>query len=195
MRIGVDIDEVVADSVPSYLPVLSEVVGRPLKKEDLVRYEFEETFGLSEAEMKRFWRAFDSSGGWERIRPVPDAASVLGRLRRVGEVILVTGRPEAFVGAQTRRWLAAHAIPHDALVFMGEADKDEAVRRALGGGLDVLIEDHWGFAERVAGRGTPVFLVDAPWNRTAPPHPLVRRVAGLAEAAGEILAGRVPAAA
>ena len=195
MRVGVDIDEVIADSCAAYLPVLNELFGKNLGREDLTRFDFEITYDLSETDMKRFWGHFARTGGWERIAPVEGAAAALARLKVRHEVVIVTGRPEEFVGEKTRRWIAAHAIPHDALVFMGEGDKEEAVRRALDGkGLDALVEDHWGFAEKVAARGVPVYLVDAPWNRAAPPHPKVRRVAGLLEAVEILLAGAaVPA--
>ena len=194
LRVGIDVDEVIADSVAVYLPTLNDLFGRTLTRDDLTRYQFEETFVLSPAEMKAFWKSFSSGGGWERIRPVPGAAEALGRLRARHEVVVVTGRPEEHVGERTRRWLAAHAIPHDSLVFRGETDKEAAVRRATddGRGLDVLVEDHWAFAEAVAEHGVPVLLVDCPWNRSAPAHPLVRRVGGLVEAIDSILTGAFP---
>lgn len=189
MLIGIDIDEVIADSVAVYLPTLNALFGKDLRREDLVEWDFERTYGVPPAEIKRFWAVHARSGGWERIRPTDGAAEILARLRERHEVVVVTGRPEEHVGRATRAWLAAHRIPHDALVFMEGLDKDEAVRRAIGRGLDVLVEDHADFALAVAARGVPVFLVDAPWNRRAGPHPLVRRVADLREAADLILAG------
>lgn len=192
MRIGVDIDEVIADSAAVYVPFMNRLFGRDRKKEDLFSYAFEETFDLTEDQMKEFWRSFAREGCWARIPPVEGAAETLARLRAAHEIVLVTGRPGEHLEEETRAWLAEHRMPHDALVFMGEDDKDAAVRRVLGDspagrGLDALVDDHWGFAEAAAGRGVRVFLVNAPWNRTAPEHPMVRRVRDLREAAGIIL--------
>ena len=187
MNVGIDIDGVLADSVPSFLALLNLMFGRQWTPADIVTYRFEDALHISEDDAVHFWKLFARQGGWSRIRPIKGAVEFTTRLAKKHAIILVTGRPRHYVEIETKAWLRQHKIAYDELIFVGNDEDKLQASRGAGFRLDLLIEDSYEYGKPLADAGIPVLLIDYPWNRNIPAHPHIRRIRSLADAPKIIL--------
>ena len=174
MLIGVDIDDVIADTERVVRQHLNARYGLRLRREDVTDFSLEKLAGLSPGDVQAFLEDFHRSGGYRSMAPIPGAREALTRLAARHRIVLVTARPEE-TRPDTEAWLAEHGIPYHALIFSNGAGKH---------GLqpyDRFVEDRPAFALELAEAGVPVLLFDAPWNRRVA-HPRIRRVRDWQEA-------------
>lgn len=182
MNVGIDIDGVLADSVPSFLTLLNLMFGKQWTPADITTYRFEDALGIGEKDAEHFWKLFARQGGWSKIRPIKGAVEFTTRLAKSHAIILVTGRPRHYVEIETKAWLRQHKIVYDELIFVDSGQDKLQASRGAGQRLDVLIEDSYEYGKPLADAGIPVLLIDYPWNRTVPPHAHIRRIKSLADA-------------
>ncbi|OHE78906.1 MAG: hypothetical protein A2107_12875 [Verrucomicrobia bacterium GWF2_62_7] len=181
MNIGIDIDGVLADSVPSFLTLLNLMFGKQWTPADITTYRFEDALGIGEKDAAQFWKLFARQGGWSRIKPIRGAVDFCTRLAKQHAIILVTGRPRHYVEIETKAWLRQHKISYDELIFVDSGQ--DKLQAALGAGqrLDLFIEDSYEYGKPLADAGIPVLLIDYPWNRDIAAHQFIRRIKSLAE--------------
>ena len=114
MRLGIDLDGVVADFNAGWIRLHRHEFGSDLRPEMVQTWD-----GLHElggfADMGAFWRW--ARGNDERpsifrhLDPYPDAVETLHRLDRAGhDVVIVTTKPR-WARVDTLRWLADHDLP------------------------------------------------------------------------------------
>lgn len=166
MRIGLDLDGVVVDSINRWIDVLNRVAGTNY------RYgELPDTHGTPEMAAISDRHELDLL---IPTSPMPGAREAIAQLRREGhELIVVTARHPRLRGL-TEAWLHYHAIQVDRLHFLEGAPKAPVARSE---GLDVLVEDTPRHARTVAEAGVPVLLFAAPYNEGLQ-HPLIHRCSG-----------------
>ncbi len=181
VNIGIDIDGVLADSVPSFLQLLNLLHGKQWTPADITTYRFEDALGINEDDAAHFWKLFARQGGWSRIKPVRGAVEFTARLAKKHAIILITGRPRHYVEIETKAWLRQHKIAYDELIFIDRLNKLQASQQA-GRRLDLFIEDSYEYGRPLADAGIPLLLIDYPWNRDIAPHPCIRRIRALADA-------------
>src|SRR3989339_1307639 len=103
--IGIDIDNVIADTVPSLLPKINTIFKTHLKYRDVYMYDFHTILGLSDQEMKlRFWQKPFMKSLFLGMSPVNNAKRTLNILYKKHKIFLVTDRPKELVSI-TREWL------------------------------------------------------------------------------------------
>ena len=169
MKIGVDIDGVVADFVTAFLPVLKDLVGREIRYEEITHYWFQDVLGYDDETEKRVREEIDRRDVLRHLSPITGSLETLNRLGRDHEVHFVTARPGWKWGDVTRDWLAAEGYRYDSVLFR-EEKKAEA-----GEGFDLFVEDYLENARDLAALGIQVCLYDQPWNQTdALPDGVVR---------------------
>lgn len=114
MRLGIDLDGVVADFNAGWIRLHRDEFGSELRPEMVQTWD-----GLHElagfADMRAFWRW--ARGNDERpsifrhLDPYPDALETLHRLDRAGhDIVIVTTKPR-WARVDTLRWLADHDLP------------------------------------------------------------------------------------
>lgn len=167
MRIGLDLDGVICDSIPIWRHVLIRELGLVHGPGDLP-----DTHGTPAC------AAVMNRHEVECLitpPPVPGAAAGLRALQAAGhELVVVTARTPR-MAELTRAWLAYHGLPvPDRMHFLAGGSKG-AVARAEG--LDLFVEDAPHNAQSITGAGVPVLLFAWPYNEGFH-HPLARRVAG-----------------
>ena len=137
---GLDIDGVIADSVPAFLELFSEILDRPVTMDDITSYSFEESLGIDRGFMISFWKRFTEMGGWQTIEPLDGALDFIHRLRETYDIVLVTGRPPQFVREPTIRWLRDRQIPKPlcslfrkerSIVTMGREERRSLARSTM----------------------------------------------------------------
>lgn len=196
MRIGVDLDDVVAVCCVPYLKRFAAEYGVELPDEDelgwhvLDHYESQ----VPARERDRFRRRTYDEGFFETLEPYADATEALERIVNAGhEIHFITARAERR-RVVTEQWLRQKGLLNYARTvrlkprgdFRPDAppgrydpysSADYKVRVAKELHLDRFCEDDVVIAEMLAKAGVPVWLFDRPWNRELA-HPNIRRVNG-----------------
>ncbi|MCX8203350.1 MAG: hypothetical protein N3H32_03425 [Nitrososphaeria archaeon] len=178
MRIALDLDGVLANTMKVWLEIWNAERFPRLEYESVDEWDFWKRLGITEAEFgAMFSRAWSR---WPEIPPAEDRlAEKVRALSELGKVDVVTGRPKEDE-RHIRSWLELHSVEYRALVI-GVARKAEL-------GYDVYIDDSPRLAEDLVGRRGVLLLRDQPWNKSVRDDSKVRRIRGLEDAIG-ILGG------
>ena len=169
--LGVDIDNVLAQSDACLRAMIRRMCGIALQEADMTQYDYK-VYGITMAQLVEIFRRFNAET-CRTLKVVPGAKAGLVRLARRYSIVLVTSRhPESKAG--TEYWLRTKGLPYEQLHFNDE-------KHALGISYCAFIEDRHEHAHRIAETGAPVYLLTRPWNAMPLAHPNVRRVDTWAE--------------
>ncbi len=179
MRIGIDVDDVLAESLPGYLEAFRRRFGHEVRVEEAAWEIFRRYPEISATQMWGFFSELEASD-FLGTRPVyPEAAEAVRSLAANGHrLYVVTGRLTQH-REHTRRLLQRAGLLElfEELVHRdGEATADYKPRMVRELKLDLLIEDELHVALAAAEVPIPVLLFDRPWNRAELP-PGITRVA------------------
>lgn len=166
VRVGLDLDGVIVDSIGTWLRLLREGGGFPVAPdaypEPYANPEMAAFCDLHEVEMLI------------APRPVPGAVEAVTSLKAAGhDLVVITARGPR-VRRLTEAWLDYYGLPVDDLHFLAGGNKGEAARRA---GVSIFVEDAPSNAIALAAARIPVLLFATPYNRRVR-HPLVRSCDG-----------------
>ena len=169
MRIAVDLDGVLADTMVSVVQLLNRDRSQKLTVESFVRWRAWEIAGITKGQ---FLRALDESWfSWESIPQTEENLKVnMSRLMELGIVDIVTGRSSATV-THANSWLKSHGIPFDSFVRTSNSTN---AKLALN--YDLFVDDSpelmTVLASRLHGFGV---LYLRPWNRSFSEMPRIFR--------------------
>ena len=202
MRIGVDLDDVIAVCAVPYLRRFAQEykVALPDDKEIGWHLLREMDDRVSPAERDRFRIKLYDGTFFSELEIYEDCPVVLERLVQKGnEIFFITARAERR-RMITETWLrekrildyakAVHLKPHGEFRpdyprgrYDAEGSAAYKVRLAQELGIDVFCEDDTLISQTLAEAGIRVLLFDHPWNRDVA-HERITRVNGWAEAGG-----------
>jgi uncharacterized HAD superfamily protein len=190
MRIGVDIDDVLVETMPAYLRAFEEAFGRPVPLAQASWDPFALFPDIPPQERLSFFDRLRRSRFMFTRRVHPDAPPAVRALAAAGHtLVIVSGRPQAHLD-DTEAMLERMGI-RDCFAEIvhrdGETIAEYKGREAGRLGLDVLVEDEFPAARAVAEAGVPVLLMDRPWNQ-GPLPPRILRIASWAEALARLAA-------
>jgi uncharacterized HAD superfamily protein len=175
--LGVDIDNVLAQSDACLRALISERFCINLKEEDITQYDYS-AYGLTEPQLEELFHLFNTDV-CRSLKIITGAKAALTRLASRYEIVLVTSRnPISKEG--TEWWLRRKGLPYDQLYFNDE-------KHALGIPYHAFIEDRHEHAHRIAGTGALVLLMTRPWNAQPLVHANIRRVQTWREIVEELL--------
>lgn len=171
MRIGFDVDGVLADFNSSFIDRVISVTGRdlfPPRPFDIPCWDYPEFYGYTTEENQAVWQSIvNDKGFWLGLSPYWDAMTILERLRVLSlshDLYFITSRPGLMAKAQTEVWLATHSgdFMWNPTVLIS-SDKG-ACAHALK--LDMYIDDRFENCRDVADNtvGCTVYLINRPWN-------------------------------
>ena len=172
MRIGCDIDGVVADAVPVILKYISEKNPQITKKEDLTSYEvFYETFRPEE--MGNLFRNFEQTGEFKMMEPIEGAVEGIRYLNSLGYSIdFITARDYYdSIHQETLNWLKNNGFEFDGELFC-QRDKLKIIRER---GIELMIDDSPFNIGNLSKHGINCICVDQPWNTWTPETKLIKR--------------------
>lgn len=202
MRIGIDLDDVVAECAVPYLRAFAERYRLALPEEDLGWQTLAAIEEVSGEEKDRFRLALYDGSFFRDLEPYADCPAVVERIAQAGhELYFITARAERR-RVVTETWLrekgliqharAVHLKPHgdfDPGVAPGRYDATSSatykVRLAKELELDAFCEDDVLIARSLAEAGTKVWLFDHTWNRELE-HPNITRVERWIDVAQEL---------
>jgi len=175
LRIAIDIDGVLADSIASWTHLYNRLYSRDLEKEHIAIWNFWRGLGLRRQEFQQLFTA-----AWMDWKNVPcmeeNLPEKLETLRRHGELDIVTGRTPDTV-KYVKRWLKYQKLPYrEFYTIPPDSSKADS-------GHDVYLDDSPMVASEVAAKGRLVLLYDQPWNRGTPENPRTIRVKSFDDAA------------
>jgi hypothetical protein len=196
VKLGIDLDDVIAVCAVPYLRQFAERFGVELPREDEIGWHLLEQSGVDPEQRDRFRVELYDGTFFGDLDVYRDCPAILERLVAAGhELYFVTARAERR-RVVTETWLrekglirhakAVHLRPHGDFVptVRGRYDASGSAKYKLGVardlGLDAFCEDDTTIAKVLAENGVRVFLFDQPWNRGLE-HECIDRVAGWSE--------------
>ncbi len=175
LKIGIDIDNVIADSYPSFLSNFNKVFATRIKYEEIYDfYYLEKHTGISHIETKKFInRILVDEEIQLNIPPYKDVQKILSAWIKAGHKIhYITSRPNTTRDI-TYKWLEKHGFLHPGttLDLFNAAQHFDKHRKVImeykktiaqNRGVELFIEDSKEIAETME---IPVLLLDRPWNK------------------------------
>lgn len=195
MKLGIDIDGVLANFTDSYAALLTERTGIQFPKNSAewpTVWYWDRAAGVQKADESAVWNRIKNGDFWRHLRALPEASETLSTLsesayRNGNEVYFITTRPGQHAKRLTENWLIANGYEGSPTVLIAENEAAKGLAaKALA--LDVFIDDKPENCEQVVkataveeivGPGyaamrtgkvsypTHVYLLDAPYNRDA----------------------------
>ncbi|MCA9358828.1 hypothetical protein KC926_01330 [Candidatus Kaiserbacteria bacterium] len=172
MKIGIDIDDVIADFIPTLALYYNRIYDAELTKEDFTSYDFWNVWG---GDIHRAVEIVDAMFAdptfCEAIPPISDSFDSLDSLKESGaELFAITGRRDNAI-RPTELWIEDH-FPNvfTSLHFTNSyCQKGKSVNKSVicsKLGVEIIVEDNLKHALDCAGNGVDVLLYDTPWNRS-----------------------------
>ena len=154
MRIGVDIDGVLADQVGEVLKLVNKAQGTSLRRADID--EWDKIIGTTRID-EEIERALEDDSYVLRMACIPGARKGMQALSRAHNMVIVTSRPPKSLAA-SMLWLKQKDIPFDE--FCGTQPLGKA-----GVLVDVLVDYRIENVEEFANAGRKAILLSQPWNQ------------------------------
>ena len=169
MRIGIDIDEVLADQMTGLIQFHNASYGTTLARDHFRSSKFWETWGGTREEAIQKVFAYYQTPYFRDLKPVVGSQEVVDNLKRNHELHLVTGRQNEISDA-THEWVLRH-FPNCFLGIhfanhysnTGSPKSKSEICDSLG--IEMLIDDTLDYALECASPNRTVLLFDSPWNQ------------------------------
>ncbi len=182
MKIGFDLDGVLAEFTTSYLQYYNDEHNTHYNNEQLEQMNLAKLLNVTHDALKKSIVAFFTTPFAKTILPVKGTQKAIQKLAKKHELHIITSRPVA-ISKLTLEWLndffpdtfASIHFTNDWLI-QPEINKMKA-DICLEQGIDILVEDYLPYAEACAACVKHyILLFDRPWNRKKIVKPNVVRV-------------------
>lgn len=190
MKIGIDLDDVLADSLPHFTQAFNERFGLDIQLADAAWRIADRFPHIPRQEADDFFTELIADGFFSSRPLVPHAKEAVEALTEDGHrLYIITGRSPQEEPI-TRRWLTHvevlsrfEAVMHRTREPVGHHKSSVASELRL----DLFVEDELAVAHAVSETTIPVLLFDRPWNRGSLPDN-VHRIGSWHEALTRIAA-------
>lgn len=184
LKIGIDIDNVIADSYPSFLSRFNKIFGTKISYEEISDFYYLEKYsGIGLSDVKKFIDKHLADEIFQiNIPPQMGAMEVIKKWGKMGHKIhYITSRPKN-IREITLKWLSKHGffLP-DSTLDIFDSEKHYDTHRgqiisykktaAIKRGVNLFIEDS---KEIALAMGVPVYLFNRPWNKGKLPKHIKR---------------------
>jgi uncharacterized HAD superfamily protein len=175
MKIGVDIDNTLADLNNGFCLWYNKKYGGNLCSEDFQEYWLRKVIPIKKEEEYSYWKEYHDSDFFDEMNLVENAKKVIDLLKSQNEIVFITAR-HAEWKQKTLNFIKAH-FPEDnfEVIFTGDVyggkNKDEICRER---GISIIIEDHHEKSLDYAKNGIKVILLEMPWNKKIEHENIIR---------------------
>ncbi|MAH49386.1 hypothetical protein CMI37_26415 [Candidatus Pacearchaeota archaeon] len=174
MKIGVDIDGVVARFLEGFVNFYNDVYGGDLSEEDFEKFSVAHTLNVSSEESERLRKEFYDSDFFDSINLVGGAEESINGLSQNHELVFITAR-HPYHEEKTMKFFEKHFPDGNfRILFSGDYSGGKAKHQICEElGIKVLIEDGE-HSQNYAENGIKVILLDKPWNQDCEHENIVR---------------------
>ncbi len=188
MKIGLDLDDVIADCLEAFLRWYNHKTGKNFLREQFKENDWWLVFGITGDELiKSMNNEFHEKIKIEDLKPIQGALESINYLLEKGdELFIITARPEKFK-KKVEAWIKYHLktdkikVVHSGMY--NHADSKADVCKKLK--IDVFVEDFVDTALACAEKGIKVLLFNQNWNQNLK-HENIVRVRGWKELIQEV---------
>lgn len=192
MKIGIDIDGVLANFFDAYVSYHNKIHNTSFSIQDMQRYSLWKNRGwdLPESETQEEILSFYNDHAFENI-PVVEGAreGILELSRRGHEMSLISARPD-FLEEKTFVWVGRNFLDVFENIyftnFLGTSNGNKS-EVCFKSGHGTLIEDHLNYANECAEKDIKVFLLNQPYNQCDSLHSNIIRVNGWQDLTGYLI--------
>lgn len=170
MKIGVDLDSVLADIMPPLIDFHNTHYGTKSKLEDHVVYDLTTVWKCTKEEViERLFKFYDSPH-MDMTKPIKGAQEGIDYLKSKHTLILITSRPHS-IESKTIDWLDLHfPKSFNDVYHTNQVSRKGSVHKKKSQvckeiGTQTMIEDCLEYALDVSQTGIPVYLFDSVWNQ------------------------------
>jgi uncharacterized HAD superfamily protein len=171
IKIGIDIDEVLANHLEKLNEFYYEKTGQEFNEEDYNTYNWWEVWDITKEEAIEIDKEFKRSTFFREILPVDETVDIVKQLSLKNELFIITSR-SIEIKELTLNWFFNHFEINLPIIHSGDfwgSNKSKAqICEELG--VSIFIEDHPVYALDCAKNGIKTFLLDKPWNRNYEQH-------------------------
>jgi 5'(3')-deoxyribonucleotidase len=170
MKIGVDLDEILSDTLTSVLEYYNSVHKTNLKRNEFVSYNYWEIWGGTKENAVKLIEDYYKTNYFKNIKPIAGAKENLENLKSEGyEMFVITGRSDKYK-KETKDWLTEH-YPNifSDIFFANTFDIDNTDTKksdiCIKNNIPILIEDDPHHLADCAQAGIKTIVLDCPWNK------------------------------
>lgn len=176
-KIGIDIDEVLANHLEKLNEFYYKKTGKKYVEEDYHSYNWWEVWGMTKEQAIKIDKEFKKSNLFKEILPIEGAVDAIKQLSLKNELFVITSRPSE-TRELTLNWFFNHfnlriSILHSGDFWGKNKSKSEICKEQ---GISIFIEDNLHYALDCAKNGINVFLLDKPWNKNYEKHENITKV-------------------
>lgn len=170
MKIGIDIDEVLARFLPAIIKYHNETYNTSLKDADFKTYNLWESWGGTKEESIEKINDFFQTDYFKKIKPISGAQKATRMLKENNDLSIITSRKDE-IAKETESWVHQHfpnifSEVHFAGHYFSNGQNSKTKRQICDSlEVNVLIEDNFEYALECLSPKRKVLLFDYPWNR------------------------------
>lgn len=167
-KLGVDIDGVIVDQIPSILCIIKSRFNVIATRADIVDYSFAKSLALPDGSDAEIVSEYNLNY-LENANPIDGAIHEINGLKDDFDLHFVTSRPLSSQ-RRTESWMQVNGLSGFPISYVRHQEKAHFL---LTSGFDAAIEDAADIALDAVTLGLPMFLLEAPWN-SGTTHPLIK---------------------
>jgi uncharacterized HAD superfamily protein len=176
MKIGIDIDEIIAEFARGYLRLYNKKYEKNLKFEELFTYVLCEPLKISQEVSLELADEYYSSENFDKIDLVDGAEEGVRKLNQDHELIFITARP-SHIKEKTKLFLKKLFPDLNLDIVYSKNMWEEGLLKSEicnNQKCNVLIEDDLRHALDCVENGIKVILLDKPWNQKIKHENMIR---------------------
>jgi uncharacterized HAD superfamily protein len=171
-RIGIDLDDVLADFIGALLLYHNETYGTKLEKRHVTNFSFDSLLGGTLEERIKKVNDFTNTRYSQDMKPIEGAVKGIGALSTFGELFVITSRQDS-LKERTAEWIKKyfgnkfsnifHSSNHYSKAENSGKTKAQLCREL---GISTLIDDSLDYIKKCPPIGVRGILFgDYPWNQ------------------------------
>ncbi len=169
MKIAIDIDDVLADFLPTLLQFYNKQHKVNYEKKHFKSYHLWETWGGTREEAIDIVFEFYDATEFTHIPVITGAQNAVNKLKQNHELVIITARPEA-IREKTESWINTHfpetfSAVHIANRFSKSGPQTTKAELCEKHAIDLLIDDSLDYALESITPHRRILLFDNPWNQ------------------------------
>ncbi len=171
MRIGVDLDGVLSQTIPAIIEFHNHTYGTNFVLEKFNSHDYWEVWGGTRDEAIDKVYEFYKTDYFRNIKPVPGALEVLNIFKKNNNLVIITARAD-IIADTTRKWVEKYFPNIFSEIYFANHFAQEGTERTKQEfcdslDIDILIEDVIKYAAECVAPKRRVLLLDYPWNKVA----------------------------